>query len=124
MDSTARASGSARGQGDVVKVDIRAADRTEVFRRLHNGAMNCGPDFPITLAALQAQLPAMTVEQAQVVMAARGKDLYFDYVNGRSMKVDLGGDVVDLWLYDRDCGRGAGRRALEGLEGVVFLEES
>lgn len=37
---------------------------------------------------------------------------YFDYVNGRVMKVDLCGDELRVGLFDRDNGEGAARMAL------------
>jgi len=33
------------------------------------------------------------------------------------MKVDLSGDVLKTWLYDRDNGQGAAERALRKLRG-------
>ena len=39
----------------------------------------------------------------------------FDYLAGRVMKVELGGDTLDPWLYDRDNGRGAALEALTPL---------
>lgn len=38
--------------------------------------------------------------------------IYFDYLQGRVMKVDLAGDELDPRLYDRDNGEGAARRAI------------
>ena len=37
---------------------------------------------------------------------------YFDYLQGRVMKVDLGGDSLRVDLYDRDNGPGAAQAAL------------
>lgn len=50
---------------------------------------------------------SMTLEKAQNIIEASGEDLYFDYVNGRVMKVQLGEDEMDSWLYNRDLGQGA-----------------
>ena len=40
---------------------------------------------------------------------------YFDYVQGRVMKVDLSGDSFNPWLYDRDNGEGAAKRIVDTL---------
>jgi hypothetical protein len=45
--------------------------------------------------------------------------LYFDYVGGRVLKVDLSGDELDPVLYDRDNGEGA---ADEAVSLVVALQ--
>lgn len=57
----------------------------------------------------------MTVQQAEeMIVEYGGQKLYFDYLKGRVMKVDLSGDSFDPWLYDRDNGDGAALEALEG----------
>lgn len=35
-----------------------------------------------------------------------GGNTYFDYLFGRVMKVDVSGDTMETYLYDRDCGHG------------------
>lgn len=44
-------------------------------------------------------------------MSERGAT-YFDYLQGRVMKVELGGDMFDPMLYDRDNGDGQARIAI------------
>ena len=51
----------------------------------------------------------MTVELAQELL---DHQTYFDYLKGRVMKVDLSGDELDPFLYDRDNGQGAAERAI------------
>ena len=41
--------------------------------------------------------------------------LYFDYVKGRVMKVDITGDELNPWGFDRDNGEGAAERAIAPL---------
>ena len=53
--------------------------------------------------------PTPTITEAEALDAG---ETYFDYVRGRVMKVDLSGDELDLRLYDRDNGEGAGERAI------------
>lgn len=54
----------------------------------------------------------LTVEEAiEIIKDRRAKSvpLYFDYLNGRMIKVDL--DNPNFMLYDRDNGPGAGETA-------------
>lgn len=39
----------------------------------------------------------------------------FDYLKGRVMKVNLSGDTLNEWGYDRDNGTGAAERAIASL---------
>ncbi len=41
--------------------------------------------------------------------------LYFDYVQGRPIKTDIGSDEFDPWLFDRDAGDGAAEKAINRL---------
>ena len=55
----------------------------------------------------------MTYDEAKGLLE---RQTYFDYIKGRIMKVDLSSDTkFDEWLYDRDNGAGAAKRALESL---------
>jgi hypothetical protein len=40
-------------------------------------------------------------------------ETYFDYVQGRVVKCDIGTDEMETRLYDRDLGQGAAARAVE-----------
>lgn len=42
-----------------------------------------------------------------------GKSRFFDYVNGVCVKVEIGGDTIDPWLYDRDRYPGACQAAVD-----------
>jgi hypothetical protein len=52
----------------------------------------------------------MPLDEASRMLERRKK---FDYIEGRSVKVDLSGDVFDPWLYDRDNGTGAAQQAVD-----------
>lgn len=91
-------------------VDIRQLDKAAVLAALYNASKPLGRGF-LNPAAGQP----MTVEGAAQVLSDAGGDPYFDYLNGRVMKVDLGGDTVDLRLYDRDNGDGTGAAAIAAL---------
>ena len=54
----------------------------------------------------------MTITEAADLLE---RDTYFDYLKGRVMKVDLSGNELDPYLYDRDNGEGAAERVVSGL---------
>jgi hypothetical protein len=111
-----RVSGSQRldpGADQGVGIDITGLDRAEVLAALFNRAQQQGNGF-VHLRGAAGTLP-MTAEEAQAQITAAGGDLYFDYLNGRVMKVDLTPDSLDEWGYDRDNGQGAAAMALEPL---------
>ena len=71
--------------------------------------------------------PKMTVDEAKQQfeeLESKGTvRLYFDYINGRVIKVDFSSLIIDLVKYDRDNGRGAGFRALEDANVSVQIVE-
>ena len=78
----------------------------QVLCALYNASKVQGMGF------LQELPGAMTEEEAQELLDL-SKDHYFDYLHGKSMKVDVSERPLDLRLYDRDNGPGAGQRAIE-----------
>ena len=42
--------------------------------------------------------------------------MYFDYLEGRVMKIDLSGDTVDPRGYDRDNGQGAVQKVITAIK--------
>lgn len=67
---------------------------------------------------------SMRTDEAQQIIEDRGDNLYFDYLRGRVLKVDLSGDTFDTFLFNRDLGEGAAEaiiadlRASDDVEGV------
>lgn len=100
-------------------IDISSLSKAEVLCRLYNGGFNDVNHGPMA-GVLQRMLPRMTLERAQALIDdqlayQRGREkprIYFDYVDCKALKVDLSGDRLDPWGYDRDCGPGAASRAL------------
>ena len=85
-------------------IDLRNKDKAEVLAKLYNASQ------PLGLGFLQADDNDMIIEQARELLDA-GRT-YFDHLKGRVMKVDLSGDELDPWLYDRDNGQGAAAAAI------------
>ena len=98
-------------------VNIKGMDKAEVLLALWQASQMQGMSFLGFLASGE-----LTLEQAQQEIEDRkhtafdGKDsIYFDYLNGKVMKVDLGQDEFDPRLYDRDNGDGAAQQAIDNL---------
>lgn len=91
-------------------VSIEGLDKSSVLAALYNASKPQGLGF------LHFDPTPMTPEDAAKHIKDGGR-LHFDYFQGRVMKVDLGGDSFDPWLYDRDNGEGAAQRAIDELRG-------
>jgi len=96
-------------------ISIKGKDKAAVLVALYNRAQVQG------MGIFQGKLGDMSLErarklvddQAVVKMPGGNTFIYFDYVAGRILKVDLSADEFDEWLYDRDNGRGAAWEALK-----------
>lgn len=89
------------------KINIKELNKAEVLAALYNNAKPQGMGF------LHYTPDNMTTKQAQELL---DKNItYFDYLKGRVMKVEISGDYLDPWLYDRDNGHGAAQEALNHL---------
>jgi len=87
-------------------IDISKMNKCEVLAKLFNASKAQGMGFLHPGHSL-----TMTSDQAEKYLDDAG-DGYFDYLNGRVMKVDISGDSLNPGLYDRDNGEGAAARAL------------
>jgi hypothetical protein len=112
------------------RIDITGIDKGVLLAELFNRGGIIGLGF---LQAGRGPDDAMTHDQGREIVAralAGGSEadharmfgqqvlgrrrLYFDYLYGRCLKVDLSGDQVDPWGYDRDNGGpGAFQRVVE-----------
>ena len=103
------------------KINIAGLDKAELFAALYNHAKPLGMGF------LHYDPTPLNKEEAEKLMA-RGDDssamfpgfagrraLYFDYVKGRPLKIDLSGDEMDTHLYNRDQGDGAAEKIVASL---------
>jgi hypothetical protein len=88
-------------------VNISKLDKADVLAALYNASI------PLGLGILHYNPKPMTHGEAETLL--RGQT-YFDYVQGRVMKIDLSGDELDTYLYDRDNGQGAAVRVISSLE--------
>jgi len=85
-------------------IDLTDMNKAEVLAKLYNNSKPQGIGF------LQHNPEEMTTKEAQALLDSG--QTYFDYLKGRVMKIDLKGDELRTWLYDRDNGQGAAALAL------------
>lgn len=86
-------------------VCIKGLDKAKVLKALYDGSKVQG------LGILMA-VPSFTEEDARAALADTTD---FDYLHGKVMKVDLGGDEFNERLYDRDNGCGASQNIINKL---------
>ena len=87
-------------------IDISGMNKGKVLAALYNGSKVQGLGF------FQAVGGDMTEEQANDLLATQTR---FDYLHRKVMKVDLSGDHIDPWLYDRDNGEGSAQKAIDSI---------
>lgn len=102
----------------MANVNIAGLDKAEVLLALWNSSIMQGMSV---LGFLRSG--ELTLEKARHEIKSRkhksfdGKEsIYFDYLNGKVMKVDIGQNEFDPRLYDRDNGEGAAQRAIDNLK--------
>lgn len=84
-------------------ISIKGLPKDKVLSALYNNAKPLGMGF--------AHYRPGPLTEAELKTLMEGR-LYYDYVLGRVMKVDIEGDQLDPRLYDRDNGRDAAELAL------------
>jgi hypothetical protein len=105
-------------------VSIKGIDKAALLAALYNHSR------PMGMGIMQARRGDMTIEEARQQIdigddskrmfgSRAGRDLYFDYVWGRPLKIDISGDELRTALYNRDNGQGAAERIVEKLRSEV-----
>ena len=84
-------------------MDIKGLNKAAILACLYNASKPQGMGF------FHYKPEAMTVEQAGALLQ---EQTYFDYLQGRVMKIDLKGDDLETWLYNRDNGPEAAEHAI------------
>lgn len=94
-------------------VSTKGIEKWKVLKALYDNAQPQGLGF------LQYNGSLMTEEEAKAIIEEKRQyhnGLYFDYLKGRVMKVNLSDDDgFDERLYDRDNGKHAAERAIGAL---------
>jgi len=113
-------------------ISIKGLNKADVLAALYNHSV------PLGMGIFQFKREEMTREAAQTIIdenlalddgkpfgmpqfvhGGGGKGLWFDYLYGRVMKVDLSGDEFEERLYDRDLGPGAAQEAIDSITSRV-----
>lgn len=98
-------------------IDISGLDKAAVLATLFNASAPAGMGF---LQAANGPT-VMSIEDAQKVINGFtspefADNLYFDYLFGRPLKINLSGDSFDPWGFDRDNGgNGTAARLIDEL---------
>ena len=87
-------------------ISLIGLEKTDVLMALYNAAQPQGMGF------LHYDPTPLTPDEAKELLAQGD---YFDYLRGRIMKVDLGGDTLDPRLFDRDNGEGSAKAVIDSL---------
>lgn len=87
-------------------IDIKDINKADLLAALYNNSKVQGMGF------MQAKNGAMTSAEAAELLKETHR---FDYLHGRVMKIDISGDELKTYLYDRDLGQGAAQRVVEAL---------
>ena len=90
-------------------MNIKGLNKATVLSTLYNASRHQGMGW------LHADGVVMTDEEAQKIIDSCNGDLYFDYLKGKVMKIDIGKDELNTRLYNRDNGDGAAEEALSVL---------
>jgi len=109
----------------MAKVDIKGLSKAAVLAALFNASKQQGMGILHGRGAYK-----MTPDDAEKYLTGgdaiaraipemdairRGKRLYFDYLEGRVLKVDITDDEFESAMYDRDIGVGAAQAAIDGI---------
>ena len=98
-------------------VNIKGLQKYEVLKALYDNAipiLSGGFGYLGTLGVQLFQNMKLTKEQAKEEIE-QSNDLYFDYVQGKSLKIDLSTDEFDSHNYDRDYGEGKAKEIISNL---------
>ena len=87
-------------------VNIKGLNKAEVLKVLHDNSKAQGMSF--------LHLRSLSLKECETIIAEG--NLYFDYLAGKVMKVNLEGDSFDPWGYDRDNGSGAAQKAINSIK--------
>jgi hypothetical protein len=87
-------------------MDISKLSKAKVLAALYNNSKPQGMGF------LRYNPKPMTEEQAEELLK---ETTFFDYLQGRVMKINLKGDELYTRAYNRDNGEGAAERIIANL---------
>lgn len=94
------------------KINITGLDKAELLAGLFNSSKAPGMGFFSKGSNIE-----MTIEMARVHIQNKQAtgSLSFDYLDGRYMKVDISGDVLNALQYDKVNGKHAAKTVVEAI---------
>lgn len=100
------------------EIDISGIDKARLLQELHKRAGR--PGRPSSESARYDELSYAEAEAwLRRAYSTWSKKHSFDYVHGRSVKVDFDNDTLSgVWLFDRDAGEGKCLEAVEAARGA------
>lgn len=90
-------------------VDIRGLDKVKVLMALWKASKCQGLSFMGYAPLTEGQA------MAEIINRTHNGRCWFDYLNGKVLKVDLGGVEFDERYFDEDNGEGAAQRAVDSI---------
>lgn len=84
-----------------MKINIEGLNKAQILMHLWNGSRQLGLGFMHTVG--QASV-VMNESEAQSLIHSMSGSMYFDYLRGRVMKIDLSRPMMETALYNRDNG--------------------
>ena len=97
-------------------IDIKGLDPAEVLIALYRYALPRGLGWLHYRVGHELSLEEAREVLSQVRKCCDGNP-YIDYLHGRLLKVEIGGDTLDAKCYDQDNGYGMAEAALATLRG-------
>lgn len=97
------------------RIDIAGIDKAVLLTALFNASRPQGLGFLQTRGDMTVERAQDYLQRLAAQPESRHGETYFDYLEGRVLKVDIGGDQLDPRLFDRDNGPGAAQHAIERL---------
>ena len=95
----------------MIEVDISGLDKVELLKALWRRQKIMG-------WCASHGLPSFDVDRVTEKL-----ETYIDYWNGKCIKMNLSGDKVDAWCYDRDAGEGATQEVVDTLRRATAQNE-
>ena len=96
-------------------INIKGLGKAEVLSALFNSSKMQGLNIQLVNMGMRDYPKPMTKEEAQSILDKMGEEKYFDYLNGKVMKVNITNDEFREWGYDRDNGEGSAKLAIDTL---------
>lgn len=93
-------------------INIAGVDKAKILAALYNASHPQGMGFlhytPDEMTQVEAEkIIAEARERQSTMTGGDTPSIYFDYLKGRVLKIQLGGDTLRTDLYDRDNGPNA-----------------